>query len=258
MRRRLLLVEDDPTLRQALTFNLAREGYEVATAADGEAALEAARNERLDLVLLDVMLPGMSGVEVLRVLRREGVTTPVIILSAKGDEIDRVVGLKVGADDYVAKPFSRPELLARIEAVLRRHRREADEPERREQLSFDRVAIDVARREVRVDDEPIHLTTKEFDLLAHMASVAGSDLHPRPAAGADLGLRLRRATVAPSTSTSAGCAASCAGLTATTTSAPCAAWATPSRHGRRERPDRRRRLRVPPLAPRRGPADPRR
>ena len=173
MRRRLLLVEDDPTLRQALTFNLAREGYEVATAADGEAALEAARSERLDLVLLDVMLPGMSGVEVLRVLRRDGVATPVIILSAKGDEIDRVVGLKVGADDYVAKPFSRPELLARIEAVLRRHRREADEPERRERLSFDHVAIDVARREVRVDDEPIHLTTKEFDLLAHMASSPG-------------------------------------------------------------------------------------
>src|ERR671914_394737 len=156
MRRRLLLVEDDPTLRQALTFNLTREGYDVATAADGEAALEAARNERLDLVLLDVMLPGMSGVEVLRVLRREGVTTPVIILSAKGDEIDRVVGLKVGADDYVAKPFSRPELLARIEAVLRRHRREAEEPERRERLSFDRVAIDVARREVRVEGDEVH------------------------------------------------------------------------------------------------------
>ena len=188
MRRRLLLVEDDPTLRQALTFNLAREGYEVATAADGEAALEAARNERLDLVLLDVMLPGMSGVEVLRVLRREGVTTPVIILSAKGDEIDRVVGLKVGADDYVAKPFSRPELLARIEAVLRRHRREADEPERREQLSFDRVAIDVgasrgARR--RRADPPDHEGVRPA---RPHGRIAGPDLHPRPAPGEDLGL----------------------------------------------------------------------
>ena len=173
MRRRLLVVEDDPTLRQALTFNLTREGYEVTSAADGEAALEAARSERLDLVLLDVMLPGMSGVEVLRVLRREGVATPVIILSAKGDEIDRVVGLKVGADDYVAKPFSRPELLARIEAVLRRQRRESDEPERREELTFSAVRIDVARREVTVDGEPIHLTTKEFDLLAHMAASPG-------------------------------------------------------------------------------------
>ncbi|MGI8999268.1 MAG: response regulator transcription factor [Candidatus Limnocylindria bacterium] len=173
MRRRLLLVEDDPTLRQALTFNLAREGYEVTSAADGEAALEAARNERLDLILLDVMLPGMSGVEVLRVLRREGVTTPVIILSAKGDEIDRVVGLKIGADDYVAKPFSRPELLARIEAVMRRHRRETDEPERREQLAFGTVAIDVARREVTIGGDSVHLTTKEFDLLAHLAANPG-------------------------------------------------------------------------------------
>lgn len=173
MRRRLLLVEDDPTLRHALTFNLSREGYEVAAAADGEAALEAARSDRLDLILLDVMLPGMSGVEVLRVLRREGVATPVIILSAKGDEIDRVVGLKVGADDYVAKPFSRPELLARIEAVLRRGRRETGEPERREQLDFGTVRIDVGRREVTVGGEPVHLTTKEFDLLAHMAGSPG-------------------------------------------------------------------------------------
>ena len=173
MRRRLLLVEDDPTLRQALAFNLIREGYEVATAADGEAALEAARGDHLDLILLDVMLPGMSGVEVLRVLRREGVATPVIILSAKGDEIDRVVGLKLGADDYVAKPFSRPELLARIEAVLRRRRREGDEPERRDDLAFGPVRINLARREVSVDDQPMHLTTKEFDLLAHMAASPG-------------------------------------------------------------------------------------
>jgi two-component system, OmpR family, alkaline phosphatase synthesis response regulator PhoP len=173
MRRRLLLVEDEPTLRRALAFNLTREGYEVTSAADGESGLEAARTEGLDLILLDVMLPGMSGVEVLRVLRREGVTTPVIILSAKGDEIDRVVGLKVGADDYVAKPFSRPELLARIEAVLRRHRREADEPEQHRELVFDQVRIDVGRREVSVDGEPVHLTTKEFDLLAHMAASPG-------------------------------------------------------------------------------------
>ena len=174
MRRRLLLVEDDRTLRQALSFSLSREGYEVATAADGEAALEAARSDRLDLILLDVMLPGMSGVEVLRVLRRDGVNTPVIILSAKGEEIDRVVGLQVGADDYVAKPFSRPELLARIEAVLRRERRRDDDrPETREELSFGAVRIDVARRELTVEGEPVHLTTKEFDLLVHMAASAG-------------------------------------------------------------------------------------
>jgi DNA-binding response OmpR family regulator len=173
MRRRLLLVEDDATLRGALAFNLTREGYEVSSAADGETGLEAARSERLDLVLLDVMLPGMSGIEVLRVLRREGVTTPVIMLSAKGDEIDRVVGLRLGADDYVAKPFSRPELLARIEAVLRRQRREPPLPEAQQRLAFDGIRIDVSRREVTVDEAPIHLTTKEFDLLAHMAASPG-------------------------------------------------------------------------------------
>src|SRR6188474_1018706 len=170
MRRRLLLVEDEPTLRGALIFNLAREGDDDSIAADGVAALEAARNERLDLVLLDVMLPGMSGVEVLRVLRREGVTTPVIILSAKGDEIDRVVGLKVGADDYVAKPFSRPELLARIEAVLRRQRR-ADSQGSEEvgpTIRSGDLAVDVTRREATFNGESLTLTTREFDLLAHL------------------------------------------------------------------------------------------
>ena len=173
MRRRLLLVEDDPTLRQALAFSLSREGYDVTSAADGEGALEAARGERVDLILLDVMLPGMSGIEVLRVLRGEGVTTPVIVLSAKGDEIDRVVGLKVGADDYVAKPFSRPELLARIEAVLRRQRREEETPKESAALRYGPVLIDVAHREVSIEGRPLHLTTKEFDLLAHMAATPG-------------------------------------------------------------------------------------
>ena len=173
MRRRILLVEDDPTLRQALAFNLTREGYEVSTASDGERALDAARNERLDVILLDVMLPGMSGIEVLRVLRREGVTTPVIVLSAKADEIDRVVGLKVGADDYITKPFSRPELLARVEAVLRRQRREGDEPPAEERMDFGPISIDVARREVAIGGSPVHLTTKEFDLLVHMAGNPG-------------------------------------------------------------------------------------
>ncbi|HEX2222399.1 MAG TPA: response regulator transcription factor [Candidatus Limnocylindria bacterium] len=174
MRRRILLVEDDRTLRQALAFNLTREGYDVSTAADGEAALQIARGDGLDLILLDVMLPGMTGIELMRVLRREGVTTPVIVLSARGDEIDRVVGLRVGADDYVAKPFSRPELLARIEAVLRRGRREAAAQtvadERREMIRHGPIEIDLGRREVRIDGRPVHLTTKEFDLLAFMAA----------------------------------------------------------------------------------------
>jgi DNA-binding response OmpR family regulator len=176
-RRRILVVEDDRTLRTTLAFNLTREGYEVQTAVDGEQALGTARGGNLDLILLDIMLPGMSGVEVLRVLRRERIATPVIILSAKGDEIDRVVGLQVGADDYVAKPFSRPELLARIEAVLRRGRRELADadpngPEPTE-LHIGPILIDRARRTLAVDGEPVHHTTKEFDLLAHLAAHPG-------------------------------------------------------------------------------------
>ena len=158
-------------MRQALTFNLEREGYEVRAAVDGEQALPAARDPSLDLIVLDVMLPGMNGLEVLRAIRSEGIDTPVVVLSAKGDEIDRVVGLKVGADDYVAKPFSRPELLARIEAVLRRRRRQSiheqplDAP-----IRTDGLEIDVARRVATQDGSPLQLTTREFDLLAHMAA----------------------------------------------------------------------------------------
>jgi two-component system, OmpR family, alkaline phosphatase synthesis response regulator PhoP len=146
----------------------------VQVAVDGEQALAAARDPSLDLVLLDLMLPGMSGLEVLRTVRGEGIGTPVIILSAKGDEIDRVVGLKVGADDYVPKPFSRPELLARIEAVLRRHRREdATADERPETVRSGSLAVDVARREASFAGEPLTLTAREFDLLTHLASHPG-------------------------------------------------------------------------------------
>jgi DNA-binding response OmpR family regulator len=173
VRRRILIVEDDLTLRQTLTYNLTREGYEVAGASDGESALAAARG-RFDLILLDLMLPAMSGLEVLRALRGDGVTTPVIIVSAKADEVDRVVGLKIGADDYVTKPFSRPELLARIEAVLRRQRRDGSEPEARpHRLEIGPVVVDLERRQVSIGGKPTHLTTKEFDLLAFMAGSPG-------------------------------------------------------------------------------------
>jgi two-component system alkaline phosphatase synthesis response regulator PhoP len=143
-------------------------------AVDGEQALAAARDPSLDLVLLDLMLPGMSGLEVLRAIRADGVTTPVIILSAKGDEVDRVVGLKVGADDYVAKPFSRPELLARVEAVLRRQRlTDAEAPEHRELIRAGELQIDVSRRLATFGRQPLELTTREFDLLAHLATSPG-------------------------------------------------------------------------------------
>jgi DNA-binding response OmpR family regulator len=168
------VVEDDRALRQALSYNLTREGYDVQVAVDGEQALAAARDPSLDLVLLDLMLPGMSGLEVLRAVRTEGVGTPVIILSAKGDEIDRVVGLKVGADDYVPKPFSRPELLARVEAVLRRQRRaDATSDERREVIQAGSLEIDVPRREASFAGQPLTLTTREFDLLSHLAAHPG-------------------------------------------------------------------------------------
>jgi DNA-binding response OmpR family regulator len=173
VRRKILVVEDDRTLRQALGFNLSREGYDLVSAADGETALGIARAQPIDLILLDVMLPGMSGIELLRTLRREGRDTPVIILSAKGEEIDRVVGLNVGADDYIPKPFSRPELLARIEAVLRRDRRTPAEPESAETIRLGPIEIDRAGRQLRIAGQAIHLTTKEFELLAYLADHPG-------------------------------------------------------------------------------------
>jgi DNA-binding response OmpR family regulator len=174
VKQRILLVEDDRTLRQALAFNLEREAYEVRSAVDGEQALAAVRDGGLDLVLLDLMLPGMSGLEVLRTMRAEGIDTPVVILSAKGSEVDRVVGLKVGADDYVPKPFSRPELLARIESVLRRQRRsDAAGDERLAEVRSGSLVIDVGRHLATFDGEPLRLTTKEFELLAHLAAHPG-------------------------------------------------------------------------------------
>jgi len=174
MKRRILVVEDDRTLRQALVFNLEREGYEVRGAVDGEQALAAAHDGGIDLMLLDLMLPGMSGLEVLRTMRADGIDTPVVILSAKGGEIDKVVGLKVGADDYIAKPFSRPELLARVESVLRRERRaEATGDERLAEIRSGALVIDPSRHLATFGGEPIRLTTKEFELLAHLTAHPG-------------------------------------------------------------------------------------
>ena len=174
MKRRILVVEDDRTLRQALVFNLEREGYEVRGAVDGEQALAAAHGGGIDLMLLDLMLPGMSGLEVLRTMRADGIDTPVVILSAKGGEIDKVVGLKVGADDYIAKPFSRPELLARVESVLRRERRaDATGDERLTEIRSGVLVIDPSRHLATFDGEPMRLTTKEFELLAHLTAHPG-------------------------------------------------------------------------------------
>ena len=182
MAYRVLLVEDEATLREAVAYNLQRQGYEVLTADNGYAALATARREQPDLLLLDVMLPGIDGFEVCRQLRRE-TSLPILMLTARSDEVDRVVGLEMGADDYLTKPFSMRELMARVKALLRRvelireelaaeRGHETAEP-RAETLAFDDLEIDLSRREVRVDGVATRLKPKEFDLLLFLARNAG-------------------------------------------------------------------------------------
>ena len=176
----VLVVEDEPTLMETLAYNLNRQGYDVKTAADGHTALDVARSEKPDLIVLDVMLPGIDGLEVCRILRQE-MSVPIIMLTARADEVDKIVGLEVGADDYLTKPFSMRELLARVKAMLRRVRldhanvasKEPEEHEDRvsvgERLVFGNLVIDLARREVKYNDGVIHLKPKEFDLLVFLA-----------------------------------------------------------------------------------------
>ena len=184
MRYKLLVVEDEPTLRETLEYNLKRQGYDVRTAGDGLVALEMARQDRPDLMVLDIMLPGLDGVEVCRILRQE-MSAPVLMLTARTDEVDKVVGLEVGADDYMTKPFSMRELLARIKAMLRRERLIREELAAGKTsedvielmapriLSFDDLAIDTARCEVLYRGQPLHLKPKEYDLLLFVARNRG-------------------------------------------------------------------------------------
>jgi DNA-binding response OmpR family regulator len=161
----VLVVEDDATLAAAVRYNLEREGYTCLVAADGPKALDLARKERPALVLLDVMLPGIDGLEVCRRIRAE-TTVPILMLTARVDETDRVVGLEVGADDYITKPFSMRELMARVRAALRRARMRPDEDDREQRaVSFGRVRVDPARRTVSRDGAPVALKPKEYDLL---------------------------------------------------------------------------------------------
>jgi len=168
---KILVVDDEPHIVQLVQAYLEREGYEVYTAADGPGALKAARAFRPDVLVLDIMLPGMDGLEVLSTLRRES-DLYVILLTARTEETDRVVGLTVGADDYVTKPFSPRELVARIKAALRRIRRDAG-PSMGSVLTMQRLRIDIGRREVILDDQPVHLTPTEFDLLVALARYPG-------------------------------------------------------------------------------------
>ena len=166
---RVLIVDDEAIVRDVLTRFLEREGFQVEAAADGEAALELAARSRPDIVVLDLMLPKVDGLEVFRRLR-EAWDVPVVMLTAKSEEVDRLVGLELGADDYVSKPFSPREVVARIRAVLRRGDRAARDGG---PLVMGRLQIDRDRREVRRDAASLHLTRKEYDLLELLASHPG-------------------------------------------------------------------------------------
>jgi DNA-binding response OmpR family regulator len=178
MAERILVVEDELSLRETLEYNLKKEGYTVETAADGRAALEAARRTKPDLLILDIMLPELDGFEVARTLRKE-MTSPILMLTARDDEIDRVVGLEVGADDYLTKPFSMRELLARVKAQLRRTRLIREEIDQEDKvaphktLTFDGLLIDATRREVTLDGLPLALKPKEYELLLFLAEHRG-------------------------------------------------------------------------------------
>ena len=169
----VLVVEDDPATREAITYNLERDGHRVLTAADGVAGLDAAREQRPDLLLLDIMLPRLSGLDVCRMLRTEQ-SVPILLLTARGTEADIVTGLDLGADDYITKPFSMRELRARVAAALRRDRRprpesrEGDTPARRGALAVGGVSLDLDRRTARCDGRDVTLRPREFDLLAYL------------------------------------------------------------------------------------------
>jgi DNA-binding response OmpR family regulator len=171
VRRRVLVVEDDPSITLGLRINLEKEGYDVLAAEDGEAGLSLARRERPDLVILDVMLPKMNGFQVLQQMRREGLSMPIIVLSARTGEIDKVTGLELGAEDYVAKPFSLAELLARVRAALRR----APVPVEAARTFhvFGDVRIDVPARMVTRGGRPVEMTATEFDVLLCLVEARG-------------------------------------------------------------------------------------
>lgn len=173
---KILIVEDDPAVRLSLRITSQREGLAVIEAGSGQEALRLVAQEKPDLVLLDLLLPDVNGLDVCRAIRQQSATLPIIMLTAKNEEIDKVVGLELGADDYVTKPFSPRELIARIRAVLRRAQLRADTPGKashEEALRFGKLTIKPAQREVTMDDRPVPLTATEFDLLAYLATNPG-------------------------------------------------------------------------------------
>ncbi|HYX75746.1 MAG TPA: response regulator transcription factor [Gaiellaceae bacterium] len=167
MAERILVVEDEPAIADAVEYALQSEGFDVDTAHDGDGALDAARTREYDLLVLDLMLPGLSGIEVCRRLRDES-AVPILMLTAKDSELDRVLGLEVGADDYVTKPFSVPELVARVRALLRR--RDLDTQERGVKLTVGDLELDLVKHEAVIDGNPVHLTAFELKLLGLLAA----------------------------------------------------------------------------------------
>jgi DNA-binding response OmpR family regulator len=174
---KILVVEDEPSLVETLEYNLSRQGYDVRTARDGVAALEVARQEKPDAIILDVMLPRLDGFEVCRILRRE-TPVPILMLTARDEEIDKVVGLEVGADDYLTKPFSMRELLARIKALLRRVRlmQEQAASTAAERLTFGNLTLDLTRRELQVGGQTVPLKPQEYELMVYLARNRGTAL----------------------------------------------------------------------------------
>jgi two-component system alkaline phosphatase synthesis response regulator PhoP len=171
---RVLLIEDEPGLRLTLSDRLASEGYTVDTAVDGDAGLARASSGACDVIVLDVMLPKISGFDVCRTLRQRGVSTPILMLTARGQVADKVVGLKLGADDYLTKPFDMMELMARVEALLRR-RGHGPSPDGGE-YRFGEVRVDFRRMEVSRGGQPVDLSAREFKLLRHFIEHRGAAL----------------------------------------------------------------------------------
>ncbi|WP_027365604.1 response regulator transcription factor [Desulfotruncus alcoholivorax] len=173
MSHKVLVVDDEKSIVRLVTFNLGKEGFITLEAYDGNDALKKITTERPDLVILDLMLPGIDGLEVCRRVRREGLPVAVIMLTAKDQEIDRVLGLELGADDYITKPFSPRELVARVKAVLRRTSTREDTGQQEEEIKIGTLTIDSERYEVKVNGQLVELTPKEFDLLHFLVRNAG-------------------------------------------------------------------------------------
>ena len=172
-KERILVVDDEEDILELVRFNLSREGYDVMVAASGEKAVDITHKELPHLIVLDLMLPGIDGLEVTRILKNNPETRriPIVMLTAKGEEADVVAGLELGADDYVVKPFSPRILLARVRAVLRRRQDEA--PETSDQVKIHNLVIHLGRREVLVDGRPVHLTFTEFGILHYLVQRPG-------------------------------------------------------------------------------------